>query len=471
MTMRSKAIRPKYKRSVKRYRTFAIGKANDTADESAREGAGVLMGAYVANCDCTGGVLRAAAGLTNFTLADGDTVAVSTNMVQIKEFLLLPVKNSDGEWEKRLYCTTKAGYFYKYLEDDSKFFLSRLFDAEVKTVVALDTDATPYLVFCGGTGIYTYNESQGMKQVFSEACAPVACVADGRVFTAQKPQTLVYSAPFEPSNFTSDMHGGGRVVLPKNSGEIVGLAAINGYVYVFFEYGLARLRVAGSARDFEVETIGYGGGRIFRDSIGVYGDKSGERAFFLAADGLYALREKGVERVCENLTITPRRTAQVCNQAVADGRYYLRFIDKSGTYCGVAVDIASEEGHYIYAKEGLSVIDGVAVCRSNDKVMCYRLGEKLPSGITAEFEVVGATFGVGGMKTLEKMRLLGEGAFVVTVETDKRSKTYYLVGSTARTAWDVRMRGKWFKFHFQMSGVGSALYGMEVEFSVLTGVE
>ena len=305
-----------------------------------------------------------------------------------------------------------------------------------------------------------------MVKVLSEAVLPIACVVDGRVFYAKAPQTVGYSAPFDKGGFGSDIHGGGALVLPESAGDIVGLTAFSGNVYIVYEHALSKLCVAGSAREFEVEEIAYCGGKIFGDSVGV----CGEKAFFLASDGLYLLREKGVARVCENLTLNPKREGQVCNHGASEGKYYLTFRDTADKFCGVAVDADSEKGHYIYAVEGLSAVNGEAVCQKGDKVVCYRADGTFPIGVTAEFEVDGATFGVGTMKTIETIRLLIDGAVILTVETDKKKITYYFMNSQAKTPWKVRMRGRWFRFHFQLFN-GSSVRGMEVEFSVPKGVQ
>lgn len=453
--------RVKYKRSVVKYRAFAIGQANDTKDESVREGAGVLVGSRVSNCDCADGVLRATAGLSAFKLASGAEVSIGA-ISGVREFFLLPT----GESTEKFGCITADGKMYLYDEGAGSFSLVHSFGVEMKTAVACDADGKYYLALCGGAGIYTYTSETGVVRVLAETVLPIACVVDGRVFYAQSPRTVGYSAPFDRGGFGSDIHGGGKLVLPDGAGEIVGLTAFHGNVYIFYEHALAKLSVAGSAREFEVEEIAYCGGEIFGDSVGV----CGEKAFFLATDGLYVLREKGVGRVCENLTLNPKREGQVCNHGVSEGKYYLTFSDTTDKFCGVAVDVASEKGHYIYAVEGLSAVGGEAVCQKGNKVVCYRADGTFPSGVTAEFEVEGATFGVGENKTLETMRLLIDGAVILTVQTDKRKTTYYFVNSQGKTPWKVRMRGKWFRFHFQLFN-GSAVRGMEVEFSVPTGVE
>lgn len=460
MTKRKGGAWIKYKRSVAQFRGFEIGRQK-IEDSSA------LVSEKALNCECVDGRLCATAGLEPFKRENGMELDVPSDLTNVREFFLLPQKNEAGDLVDTVGCITTTGKLYVFEEKFNGFALKYSFGKEMRVAVAYDSNSLPYLVLCGEAGVFTYTNQTGMQQAVFESVLPTVCVADGRVFYACEPYTLGFSAPFQRNAFEADMHGGGRVDLPQNTGKIVGLANMDGNVCVFFEYGVALIKVRGSAREFVVEKCAYDGGRIFGDSVGVCAKK----AFFLARDGVYVLREKNAKRICEAITILPKHEGQRCYHGVGDGRYYLAFTDENEELRCLGIHAESERGFYVQAKNGLSDFGGVAVCKAEGKLACYRVGAQIPAGESATFETARLTLGTEQMKTIETIRLFASGAIRITVQSEMQTKIFHHVATDAFTEWKTHIKGTRFTFLFELMDASVRINGLELTYSVLKGVQ
>ncbi len=295
---------------------------------------------------------------------------------------------------------------------------------------------------------------------------PAACFALGRYFFVEKPYTLWYSKPYAPRDHADSINDGGNVRLPSEYGTIVGVAAANEYVYVFYEYGISRIKVGGSAREFRVYPLAYGGGKIHGDTLGV--SAIGERQIvFLAEDGVYSLRGESVKRICKELAIKPFHGEYDCYHAEFDGKYFLSYKSEDGTRKAVVVDVATGKGYFAFEPRGLSGFAGKAYCADAGYLKNLSIDGDLPSGETYTFETENVAMGKT-RKTLDFIELFGEGECSISVRSDMGEWQGDFYMKDGKASHSLALRGKNFVFTFTLKK-GCILRGLRTEFQALDG--
>ncbi len=411
-------LRAKSRRKSIVFERFAVNEAGSEAGRSVESG--VLIADESENCDLSGGTLKRGWGVQTYAIPNGSALADSRSLPKADAYFHIAKRLSDGSYEDKPAFITDTGVLYVYGEQD--FAVEHVFTGRVRCASLMDGEQNVQTVFLTENGLFLYDEAEGVVPLREGKTGISACVCKSRLFCVAKPFTLLYSAPLNGSNFASSIDDGGEICLPSDWGEIVALATMKDSVYVFYERGIARVETAGSAREFSVTKIGYGGGRIFGDSVGVCA-VGGEKAFFLTTDGLYSFDGARAKKICRNLQLSPLEVGQVCNHAEKDGKYFVCFTDKKGEKRGVIVDAESGLGYRAFAAKGLSGSRGKVLCSAAGYIYEAVSDGVLPSGAEALFSVEKTDFGTEGVKTLHSVRITGAGEAEVSVSNGVRKKT------------------------------------------------
>ena len=444
-------LRFKTETLLKKYDTFALAEP--------QEKNGVLSFDFSQNCDLSNGDVRVGVGVESITLANGRGVIYDWSLSAPTAFFYCGEKFSFLSDENKL---------YHYDENARKFQLAHAFGGAMKAVEAQDTNGAFHLYFCGADGVFAYDNQTGLTCVLTDVCLPVACALQGRIFTASN-KTLVYSAPFSTGEFAESIDGAGKIVLPAKTGEIVDLTATGDAVFVFCEYGIWKLTVAGSARDFRLEQILFTGADVIKGSACAVNGRSGEKVFFFTQHGVYKLDKTGIERICQNLTFEIKRTGQVCEHACLDGKVFYNYRAKDSSVRSVVIDVETEKGYHAFTAEGVSNLRGKAVAVIDSIVYVIEPDFSLPTHRLAELVAECCDFRIAGMKTLKKLRVFGDKQITLTVSNGRRSKTFILQMQNGVAEADVKMRGEDFRLKFVL-GNGARLDGLHAEVCRLIGV-
>ncbi len=433
-------------RTVKtRYDGFAL----DLRGTVGAEGGGKLTACKSKNCEVKDGVLTTGIGFFPFRLGD-EELPMYGDIPQTDSFFFLPQKENDGTYTQTLGCLSTGGEAYVYSIDDLQWKKLFSFGSRTATATAINGAGETYTVFACTDDLFTYDRTEGLvPAVGLEHETNIVCVFKNRVFCVLEPFTVAYSSALVPWDFNESIDDGGRISFPSEGGKIVALVPFDEAVYVFYEYGVSRIDMAGRARDFSLKRIGYSGGRIFGDTVGVC-SVGGEKIFFLAEDGLYRFDGKSAKRICENLAIEPLRATQVCAHGVSDGKYFVQYLDKSGTERAVAVDAEQEEGYYFFTTEGLSSDRGKTFCRYEGLPHVLHARGELAIDEEYLFEAMGLQFGVAGKKALKELTFEGEGTMRVAVDNGRRWREVSLRFVDGRASWNPRMRGENFCLRFRL---------------------
>jgi hypothetical protein len=323
------------------------------------------------------------------------------------------------------------------------------------------------LFFIGEVGAYECVDGavvalQGSESGFSN----LACASKDRVYVVVKPHSIAYSAPLHPDDFSSTAEEGGKIAFPCAKGEIVAIAPHGKGLAIFYEYGIAVLETEGSARNFVWRTVSYGGGKIVTDSACNAG-VGGEKTFFLAEDGVYALDGESVRKVELDLSIKPKGTGQVCNQAVYGGKYYATYEDEAKGRVGVTIDTQSEKGCVSFATRALCNCGGLALAMTEGRFVQVMGGGELPSeaNVRVRFENTGLP---AGRKLLRTVAVQGEGEVRLTISDGKRERSFTLLLSIGQTRAKVRLYGERFSIECQMQS-GAKVREIALEWCALAG--
>ncbi len=392
------------------------------------------------NCYADKEGLKAGVGLVPFTPFNKRLPSLSG--LTVKETFLLPVWERENVYTEKLGVLAEYGVLYYLTSGDDAFEKVVVLGGDMKPVIAMDGDGKIYPLFANG-GLF-YQADDGMQTVINEGVAPIACVYKNRVFCVIEPFTIAYSAALAPCDFSESIDDSGRISFPSEKGKIVGLLPFEESLFVFYEYGVSRLALAGRAREFTMEKLEYGGGKILQNSIGVCAT-GGAKIFFLASDGLYAFDGKKARKICKNLDVKPLQKNCVCQCAESLGKYFVTFQDGAGAQKTLVVDGETESGYYAFDLAGLSQVGGKAVCQLGDTLVEVVDAGALPSGSACSFQALDVRFGKG-VKTVKSLTFYGEGRMQATIKCNGRTvkKSLFFAKGVAKTP--VRLRGETFDF-------------------------
>ncbi len=415
-------------------------------------------------CDCGDGSLQAGIGLCTYA-RDGVDVLFREDLPQPDFFFRVDSEAALPERKDKLFFVSLEGKMYTYYEE--RWIYVYDFRCRVKGAWAYNKDGKKQYFFAGERGVYRLDAFLGMATSVQTPTADL-CFYKDRLFCAVEPHSLVYSAPLAPNKFTATIDDGGEIALPRGKGDIVALLPMKNRLYLFYEYGIFVLDGAGTPRDFVVSEVGYGGGRIFGDSVGACA-VGGEKAFFLADNGLYAFDGNKAERTCENLSIKPVCEGQVCVHAEFDGKYYLSFLNENNVREAVCVDGESGNGYVTFVVFGASVDGGVAFCTSDLQVKTFSAhGGSLPLGEEYVYKLSNVDFDCSERKVVKKLVLHGVGSVRVRLSGEGKTKEKTFDLTSGRAEAEFGLRGERFEMSICLQA-GARVSALEAEYLTLKG--
>ncbi len=446
---------------------FALREARESFTEFAlgsKKTNGTLLASESKNCDCSEGYLRAGVGVREYLSSVGEDVPLQAHLPVPDRFFLLVKKNGDG-YEERLGYLSADGRVLVYEASISSWTTTHSFGKRMKPLLAVDAQGNAQNLFIGELGLYTCSFDGTVSRTGVTAASRIACFFKGRLFFVKEPFTLAYSAPYAATEFGEDIHDSGWIRFPSDKGNIVALVPMREKLYAFYEYGIAEIALAGSAREFSFKKIGYGGGKIFEDSAGVCA-MNGEKAFFLAEDGVYSFDGARVKKVCKGTGVFPKRTGQVCDHASFEGKYFLAYTDKDGVRRGLVLDAESGAGYFAFAPKGTTEYRALSLCQSDGKVCVLSQSGELPNGEESVFCASGFDLGLRGKKRLKRLTLQGEGEIKLLLSDGVNTQSF--AGSFENGRMELRpsLRGESFSLRIVL-GRGAQVRSLTAEAQAL----
>ncbi len=433
-----------------------------------KTGKGVLSAQDYKNCDCVDGDLRLGVGVRKYFTVYMEDIIFPSSVANPERFFMLMKKVGNG-YEKKLGCISPNGTTYLYEDTLGRWKYVYDFNKRMKPVSVIDENNNVNLLFAGEKGVFTCSFEGKMTQTTITQASRAACFFKGRFFCAAPPFTLFYSKPYNATNFTQDIDEGGKVYLPSDKGEIVALVPMKDKLYVFYQYGIAQLEISGTARDFVFKKIGYDGGKIYGDTVGVCAVK-GEKAFFLAEDGTYVFNGVTTKKVCKNLSIIPLRGDHACSYATFEGKYFLIYPTQSAERNGLLIDAESEKGYPTFAGIGVSTFHGQSFCVCGQRVQVLMKNGALPDGEQGYFFANDLDFGVSKIKNLKLITVEGEGQVGLIISDGNTTQSFDCLIDNGRAECRLALRGKSFSIKI-LPSAGAIVRSISAQAQVLESVK
>ena len=202
------------------------------------------------------------------------------------------------------------------------------------TLSSMPIDALNYRLNNRDVMILTYENSpmqvydaceSGADKLRTVSTAPnilSMCEHYERLFAvvASNRNAVYFSTELDPTAWDISLTGAGFIEMIDERGRLTKVVSFGGYVYIFREYGIARLTAYADQTDFVVNQLFTSCGRIYENTISVCGNK----ILFLAEDGLYSFDGVTTRKLVTN--IESMFDGQDNAKAVGEyfqGKYYL----------------------------------------------------------------------------------------------------------------------------------------------------
>ena len=374
---------------------------------------GVLAASFAKNCDFEKGALRSGFGAKRYYLeSEPERVLESALMAygHPKMVFTAMMKTADGSVKRTIGSQADMNRVYVYdIDTQAVKYLGKAQDL-LKVLSYVYPNGTAKMIFCTAKELFFYEFPDTKTEIFSGDLSG-ACLFHERLFVATK-HSLKYSAPFEIENFEPSLNGGGEIAFDSDRGEIVWVESFGESIYLFFEYGIAKLEAGGAGSEFVVSDIPYNGGRILPRTVCAYED----RLVFAGFEGIFVFDGKKCSKLGARYATIKDNILQAYAGCVGN-RYFLYYMDEKENCRSFFVDLADERnGCECFPVYGLNVSGGKALF-SCDYVYSYldRDGD-LPRKESYLFSVLHCDFGSRAEKSLKYLSLQGVGKCVVKVK-------------------------------------------------------
>ncbi len=254
------------------------------------------------------------------------------------------MKVGGSNWEIRKAGNGKFLRFFAYTMHNGQYKTDRLvayaddgklYDLRFNAYVPFSPVGSYGEVLCAVP--YTYDENEGLLfsstqgLYFLEGLSADAlgmtdpiesmCVHSDRVFACFRsdPFKLRFSDDFDPSNWNVSLREGGYISFSGEMGQLIKVVSFGGYLFAFFEHGIARITAYNDQTQFIVKKLYLSVGMIQKDTITVCGD----RIMFSAADGVYVFDGLSVSKVLKEIESLFSAEQPGANGAFHNGKYYL----------------------------------------------------------------------------------------------------------------------------------------------------
>lgn len=190
------------------------------------------------------------------------------------------------------------------------------------------------LVTSATDGLYVFHPT---RSSYLNTTAPKMismCRHYERIFAIEegKRNKLLFSANLDPTNWNMEIDAG-YIEIIDEQGALQRVLSFNDYVYIFKEYGIARLSAYGDQAEFSLSNLYVSSGKIYGNSVCACGD----HIMFLARDGIYSFNGLSTNKLSVNIeSLLQDIDNENCCSAYHKGKYYVgcRLDYNDGTQVG-----------------------------------------------------------------------------------------------------------------------------------------
>lgn len=142
-----------------------------------------------------------------------------------------------------------------------------------------------FLISSATDGMWKYVQNKKVEKVENSPHIISMCLHYERLFAVVggERNRLAFSANLDPTDWEEDLSSGGFIEMQDDRGALSCVISHNDYVYVFRDFGVARVSAYGDQADFSVS-------QLFKSSVKLYGNTvtlCGNKVLLLARDGIH----------------------------------------------------------------------------------------------------------------------------------------------------------------------------------------
>ncbi len=287
------------------------------------------------NLSFTDGALKTGLGFKDFQVPSSIDDLKNCHSYNFAEC----IDEIDGIWLDRFFSDSIEAYYYQLLLMDSKFnvWCVPLIDDDdgfilkkSQRVKSFPTYQCAYRIDNKDCCLFFTEQGMIFLTGYSEGSYPdvppiISCVVHYDNFfgvTNTNRNTLIYTTNLNLKEWSESDRS--TIEFLDNRGSFNKLVGFNDYVYLFREYGITRISLYTSSKDFAFTHLFTSSSKIFENSVCVCDDQ----ILFVTRDGLFSFNGNSVTKVAKNLDKFLKKLDNAnCTCACLDGKYYL------ATYC------------------------------------------------------------------------------------------------------------------------------------------
>mgnify|MGYP000983702592 CR=1 FL=1 len=223
-----------------------------------------------------------------------------------------------------VYCSDKYLYVnYLYATTPALVKISSLTFSSCPTILNYKVNGEDTILICTPEdGLFFWNNVQPSEKIESAPMITSMCMHYERLFATGSldKRSLWFSDDMNPTNWNLSLTEGGFIQMIDEKGTLNKVVSFDDYLYVFREYGIARVVAYANQSEFSVTQLYTSNNRIYEKTIAVCGD----RVMFLASDGVYSFN--GITTTKLTLGIENLLNVNINSQAIGayfDGYYYI----------------------------------------------------------------------------------------------------------------------------------------------------
>lgn len=241
------------------------------------------------------GSLKNGNGFKAFTLPsmteNEDRTIIPPSGVVKKIWLYKHYDESLGFYDNQILIYMDGGdiYFCPIVSDSPLCakIMNTVFSSGTPNALNYRLNSEDAMIFTSETdGMWVYVVNNEVEAISDAPFIKSMCLHYERLFAVVggERNRLAFSANLDPTDWDAELSAGGFIDMQDERGGLSSVISYNDYVYVFRDYGVARVSAYGDQSDFSVT-------QLFKSSVKLYGDTvtvCGNKIMLLAKDGIHA---------------------------------------------------------------------------------------------------------------------------------------------------------------------------------------
>lgn len=291
------------------------------------------------------------------------------------------------------YCADKNLYQVDTVTPQTPALISNSAFVGVPTAVNYRLNDEDVMLFSSNSDEIRVYDGSSIYTVSGSPCVSSMCIHYERLFGCGGGNTLWFSDDLDPTNWSISSTEAGYIEMADDRGELQKVVSFADYVYVFRQYGIARVSAYSTQTEFSVTQLYVTSGKIYPETVAICGNK----VLFMSEDGIFAFDGADTVKLLSNLDtiIIGADNSNACGSYV-NGKYLLacnllfgdndKVLCEKGEYGNNAMLVLDlNDGSYtILRGMDVSYIQKIAHNETNTVLFCFGSGNTTQLGTLSQ---------------------------------------------------------------------------------------